>query len=859
MERVGINFVQQYLPPKKQVEKEQKSTDTVQLFSGNIKKPNLNNLQATFLTRPSTISFGRKLEEHFSWGANVLPDGKVSFKIWAPYAESVKLEVRDKNTPPQNDHTNEEANQIVMQFRSNDPDAAKNFQNYKVDELKQNKWMYHFGKEENAKKVITLENKGNGIFEAITDGVNPGDMYRFKLHKNVNGQKQVVPIKDPATKSQPFDTHGWSEVIDDNYDWGKKEALWQKQYKEKRLKDPNAPYGSLLPPSDMVVEQVHVGTFTDEGTYESMMKKLDTVAKQGVANTIHILPVGEFYGQKDWGYDLVDINAPESSYVGDKKQNAPKVFKDLIKRAHELGLAVVIDVVYNHWGPNFTVVQECGPYMGKDTPWGAGYNFEGKDGGKEVRDFAVDNALNWLVKYHADGLRLDMTKFMYSDLAIKDIAFEVRKHKPEAVLIAEDSRDYPNLVKPIDPKTVNPKDDGQVSGIEALLEKARKAGDGYIDVINNSGYMQELGFDAHWNFGLVHTLSSLATNSEVMGYKPEHGIRNLENIYRYGYKWANKDMNLPPTHTLMSYSMSHDEAGNLDGTRLISKIMNSKLGMFGKVNHHNHGLNGAQAGQKAAQVTQSLLEAYVTGDDKLWKETLSSNNLPADAVNKDHFGKILEEAKAMNKVSQGMIWMFPGPKMFLQGDIEGDISTFKYFRDTPVEGLVEHISSDKDKGYSIGNEAFMQSKIGQPGKQIKGIEEFNKDIARLFKANKALHTGNNKNLDLTCHNGGNNMIAIHRFHKNENGQKEGKEFFAIANYGTRNFNKDYEMHFPKGEWKLVLSSNDQKYGVDAAKANQMKQFQSQEVTGKGLTLSNAEKVKVGMPAQSFLIYEKVSD
>jgi 1,4-alpha-glucan branching enzyme len=849
MERVGLELLKGYNGIKKPVVTGQKSSTSEQLFTGQLTKPDLASLQATYLSKQSAVSFGRKLEEHFSWGANVNQNGKVSFKIWAPYAQKVSLEVRSKDNPPVKDHTKEEIDTIVSQYRSDNK-----FENHKLDEIRKNDWAYYYGKAENANHTSELANKGDGVYEITIDTAKPGDMYRFVLHKNINGKEVKVPIKDPVSKSQPFDTHGWSEIIDDSFNWGRSEEKWQKQFREKRLKDPNAPYGSLMPPSDLVVEQIHIGTYTNKGTYEALLKKIDDIAKDPRQNAIHILPVGEFYGEHDWGYDEVDLFAPESGYLGDKnKNNAPGILKQIVKKAHEKGVMCIMDVVYNHWGPNFTVVQEAGPYFCTDphktNGWGAGFNFEDKNGGQQVRDFAVDNALTWLLKYNFDGLRLDMTKYMHSDLAIKDIAFEVRKHKPEAVLIAEDARDKANLVRPINPKEMNPKDEGQVSRVEEILQKANYDGAQIGRILGQTGYLNEIGIDAQWNFGLCHSVRALVTGERVMGshtYSPEKAIGNLANIFKSGYLWTSDKKNLPPTSTMMTYVMSHDEAGNNDGTRLMSKIMNARLRMFNIIKEKLH-CDDKTAGQTSAQVTQSLLEAYVQGDNAKWNKIIKENNL-GDSITKDLFGMVLEDAKALNKVSQGLTWFFPGPKMFLQGDLDGDVSTFKYFRDTPIEGLVEHISKN-DKGYDVGLAAFKQSKIGQPGNQVKGIKEFNMAMADLFHNNIALKNGNNHFTNVLAAHEGNKLLSVHRYHKNEKGKTEGKEFFAVMNFGDIDF-PEYGVETPNGKWKLIESSENSKYGGRGLENTPHTQEFSNNNYG--------HQVKIGLPKHSFLIYEKVS-
>ena len=204
----------------------------------------------------------------------------------------------------------------------------------------------------------------------------PGTDYAFSLD---GGE----PRPDPRSPWQPSGIHGPSRTVDHGaFDWT--DAGWE-----------------ASPLADAVIYELHVGTFTPAGTLEAAIERLDALAGLGVTH-LELMPVVEFSGGRGWGYDGVDLFAPHHVYGG------PEGLKRLVDAAHARGLAVLIDVVYNHLGPAGNYLAEFGPYFSDrySTPWGDAVNFD-EAGSHEVRRFVVDNALMWMRDYHADGLRLD--------------------------------------------------------------------------------------------------------------------------------------------------------------------------------------------------------------------------------------------------------------------------------------------------------------------------------------------------------------------------------------------------------------------------------------------------------------------
>ncbi|MBV8856710.1 MAG: malto-oligosyltrehalose trehalohydrolase [Acidobacteria bacterium] len=224
-------------------------------------------------------------------------------------------------------------------------------------------------------RTFPLEEVGGGAFEARVPGVAAGADYFYV----VNGNERP----DPVSRFQPAGVHGPSRVVaPDGFEWT------DRDWKGIELKD-------------YVVYELHTGTFTPEGTFESIIPKLEHLKSLGIT-AVELMPVAEFPGARNWGYDGAHLYAPQSTYGG------PDGLKKLIDACHRAGLAFILDVVYNHLGPEGNYAGEFMPLYSEahKSPWGAGLNFDG-GGAEGVRRYFVENALYWLTEYHVDGLRLD--------------------------------------------------------------------------------------------------------------------------------------------------------------------------------------------------------------------------------------------------------------------------------------------------------------------------------------------------------------------------------------------------------------------------------------------------------------------
>jgi len=265
-----------------------------------------------------------------------------------------------------------------------------------------------------------LSRATNGCFSGSVPGVAAGALYRFRL----DGDRQYP---DPASRFQPEGIHGPSMFVDPTmFAWT--DDGW-----------------NGISRDDLTIYELHVGTFTREGTFAGVESRLDYLASLGIA-AIELMPVAEAAGSRNWGYDGVDLFAPSHHY------GTPDELRRLVNAAHRRGLAVILDVVYNHVGPDGAYLSTFSRQYFTDrhpSPWGAGVNLDG-DGSEQVRAFLIDNALHWIHEYHVDGLRLDATHALVDDGDRHFLAELVNRVRASAtrpvVLIAEDERNLVTLV-----------------------------------------------------------------------------------------------------------------------------------------------------------------------------------------------------------------------------------------------------------------------------------------------------------------------------------------------------------------------------------------------------------------------------
>lgn len=270
-----------------------------------------------------------------------------------------------------------------------------------------------------------MQPEPEGFFSGFVPGKGAGTRYRFRIDGD-----QAYP--DPASRYQPEGVHAASEVVDpDEYRW--RDAGWKG-----------------LPLEKLVIYELHIGTFTLEGTFAAAADRLASLADLGV-NAIEVMPIGNFPGARNWGYDGVNLFAPATAYGG------PSGFKQLVDRAHQLGIAVILDVVYNHIGPegNYLYAITHGRFFSKEpqTPWGDSIDYDGP-GRVGTREFVLQNALFWAQEFHVDGLRLDATHAIIDESPthlLQEIAQRLHelpdRHR---IVIAEDEENNRRLITPVE-------------------------------------------------------------------------------------------------------------------------------------------------------------------------------------------------------------------------------------------------------------------------------------------------------------------------------------------------------------------------------------------------------------------------
>ncbi len=286
------------------------------------------------------------------------------------------------------------------------------------------------GRGERRQRGGQAERGQGGDFSADVAEAAAGDDYWFVVEHDGEPPRDVP---DPRSRWQPEGVHGPSRIVD-LQDWQWNDAGWR---------------GVAMP--ELVIYELHVGTFTREGTFDAVIRELRGLRALGVT-AIEIMPVAEFPGRRNWGYDGVHLYAPQDSYGG------PDGLRRLVDAAHRTGLAVILDVVYNHLGPEGNYLDHFGPYFtdAYRTPWGRALNYDGAES-DEVRGWVLDNVRQWIRDYHLDGLRLDAVHGILDHGAVhllQEIARVVHDEGAAAgrttVCIAESDQNDPRLLRPAD-------------------------------------------------------------------------------------------------------------------------------------------------------------------------------------------------------------------------------------------------------------------------------------------------------------------------------------------------------------------------------------------------------------------------
>jgi malto-oligosyltrehalose trehalohydrolase len=412
------------------------------------------------------------------FGAELAPDGSVRFRLWAPSATRVEVVIE----PPQR---------------------------------------------QGVAEALPMAARADGFHELVTRRARAGSRYRYRIDGGIE-------VADPASRANPDDVHGASEVVDPRaFEWD--DSGW-----------------SGRPWHEAVIYELHVGTFTPEGTFRAVIDRLPYLASLGVT-AIELMPVADFPGLRGWGYDGVLPFAPEASY------GAPDDLKALVQAAHRQRLMALLDVVYNHFGPEGNYLNAYARAFfdaRRQTLWGPAINFDG-EGSQAVRNFFVHNTLYWLEEYRFDGLRYD---------AVHAIQDQSRPHILEEIAAA--AHTGPGRERPI----------------HLVLENDANA----------ARYLhprEAAGFRAQWNDDLHHALQVLATG-ERDGYYADYARRPAEHLarclsegfayqgetsrFRDGHRRGEPSGALPPT-AFVAFLQNHDQVGNRAFGERISALAPARI------------------------------------------------------------------------------------------------------------------------------------------------------------------------------------------------------------------------------------------------------------------------------------------
>ena len=375
-------------------------------------------------------------------------------------------------------------------------------------------------------RFFLLPEKNRGYHRGVAEDVRPGTLYTYRL----DGRKERP---DPASRFQPQGVHKPSQVVDPQFPWADRE--WRG-----------------IPLQDYILYELHVGTFTPEGTFEAIPPRLDRLKDLGIT-AVEIMPVGQFPGNRNWGYDGVHPFAVQNSYGG------PDGLKTLVNACHLKGLAVVLDVVYNHLGPEGNYFQDFGPYFTDRyrTPWGEAVNFDGPES-DEVRRFFIENAIEWISEFHVDSLRLDALHAIFDSSArpfLQELASSVhgegQRLNRKVYLFAESDR---NDIR--------------------LLQRPELGG---------------YGLDAQWNDGFHHALRTLLTGERAGYYQDFGNLAHLKKAFQEGFVYSgqyslyrkrrhgssSRDL---PASKFVVFSQNHDQVGNrMQGERLSQLVSPERL------------------------------------------------------------------------------------------------------------------------------------------------------------------------------------------------------------------------------------------------------------------------------------------
>ena len=372
-------------------------------------------------------------------------------------------------------------------------------------------------------ELLTMASLSRGYFRRTVENLEPGTRYFFQLD-------DARKLPDPASRFQPEGVHGPSEVVDLNqFQWT--DQNWQGRTLERSI-----------------FYEIHVGTYTAQGTFDALIPHIPELVELGIT-TVELMPVAQFPGSRNWGYDGVYPFAPQNSYGG------PEPLQRFVNAAHEHGLSVALDVVYNHLGPEGNYLNAYGPYFTDRyrTPWGQALNFDGA-GSDEVRRFFIENALYWLENYHFDALRLDAVHGIF-DFSARHFLTEIKN------AVGALSKRLGRMIHCIAESDLN----------DSRLLLNHEQG----------GY----DLDAQWSDDFHHSVHRLLTGEERGYYADFGGIGPLAATLRDGWYYKGQYSHYRQRHhgnsprgiaasQVVVCNQNHDQVGNRAAGERLSSLVN---------------------------------------------------------------------------------------------------------------------------------------------------------------------------------------------------------------------------------------------------------------------------------------------
>lgn len=835
--------------------------------------PAAENLRAYYLV-PQNISFGRG--EHREYGATVT-NNKARFAVYASKADTVELEIRKLN-----------ADDPVLKSWWKDTGKSHGEVHFKIDEKE---ITFKKDRNDNFSIVLPMEKDADDKYSTeinlhelnktlkekalISNDIKPAEiMYRY----NINNEG----AKDPCSESQPFDTLGWSKVVDCY------KPLSDSAYEAKKtaatLRTDPVELAKTL--ADMRIYKIHVGTFTkggkveghskvddkpirymmdekdptkylldekdnkvEAGTYKATKIKLQSLQKQGllgentIKNAVELLPIAEFYGYSNMGYDGNDLSAPESSY------GSTEDLIDLVKWCKDNKIKIGIDVQLNHAGPIGLIADKFMQFTDPEgkTDWGSLLNYKNP----KVEEHMIN-----LMKHLADDIGFDFARYDMSqhipDDSLRKMFDELNKEYPWFINIMEHGTKYGH------------------GGLEKNITTRREDEPG--------GQPNGIGADAQW--AAFENFENFATGKS--------SITKLEEQIRSGgaeayNEWPDTMPN-PPIYTNVNYTITHDNMINKDALTLIGKTLLGWLNIYDRLdkdkflkeaaikeaefiedgvdNIHKFGdFKNRWVGQHSDRAMGELLLVYYGNKDnpaKLKQEfdKVQNNYFTQDKyMTLEYFEGALKEAQAQNRAMTGLVQMMPGAKLAYQGDMEGNVLGTTYMAQYQKESkdlndkpyaLGEICIEAREKGFPTGAAAY-EHNILDPKYLDPKMTAFSKALGRIIQENSALRDPNLGTDDFkTFSSAGGDMGQLMIYRKNGN---ENNEIFAVMNFSDIDI-PDYTVkNLPGGSnsWQEILNSDDTEFGGHG----------KSDVKNSKINSENGE-APIKLPKHSIVIFKKIN-